>query len=433
MPQQEQEAEVVIIGGGIVGCSAAYYLAKRGVQVALIEKGDIAGEQSSRNWGWVHQQVRHPQIIPLAVMSTEIWAGLEQELGADLEWEQGGNFSLGFDDEDMADFESWCQPAHELGLETAMLTRDEVAGLVPAMSGPWVGAIHVPSDGQASPQLATAAFAAAAERHGARIHTRCAVERIELSAGAVAAVVTEQGRIRTGQVVCAAGAWSARVARPLGLKLPQQSVRSTVVRTAPTEPVTTATAWGDQVTFRQDRQGRFVLAGGGGAVYDLNLDMLRNLRQFLPMAWRNRRWLSIRAGGPLLRDLRTLVPGSPSRRHAWAHLRDIDPAPHRQGARRTIERFRELFPSLAQLPVEHVWAGNIDSTPDQAPALGPVDSLPGFMFATGFSGHGFAMGPGAGKVVSELLLDEGPSIDLRRYRFARFAENDLAPMKARRR
>jgi glycine/D-amino acid oxidase-like deaminating enzyme len=433
MQQLEQEAEVVIIGGGIVGCSAAYYLAKRGVQVTLIEKGDIAGEQSSRNWGWVHQQVRYPQLIPLAVMSTRIWAGLEDELGADLEWEQGGNFSLGFDDEDLADFETWREPARELGLETAMLTRNEVAALVPEMRGPWIGAIHVPSDGQASPQKATAAFAAAAERHGARIHTGCAVERVEVAGASVEGVITEEGRIRTSQVVCAAGAWSARLARPLGLRLPQQSVRSTVVRTAPTEAITKVTAWGDRVTFRQDREGRFIVAGGGGAIYDLDLDVLRNLRQFLPTAWRNRRWLSLRAGGPLFRDLRTLVPRSEARRHPWAHLRDIDPAPHRKGAQQAIGRFYELFPSLADLPVEQAWAGNIDSTPDQAPALGWVGSPAGFMFATGFSGHGFAMGPGAGKVVSELILDEGPSLDLHRYRFARFAENDLAPMKARRR
>jgi glycine/D-amino acid oxidase-like deaminating enzyme len=433
MRELEDQAEIVIIGGGIVGCAAAYYLAKRGAQVTLIEKGDIGAEQSTRNWGWVHQQVRHPQLIPLAVLSTELWAGLEQELEADLEWEQGGNLSLGFDDEDMADFETWREPARQRGLETAILTREQVAAMVPAMGGPWVGAIHVPSDGQASPQKTTAAFAAAAQRHGARIHTRCAVERIEVTGGAVEAVVTEQGRVRTSMVVCAAGAWSARVARPLGLRLPQQSVRSTVLRTAPTEAITKLTGWGDGVTFRQDREGRFIVAGGGGAVFDLNLDMLRNLRQFLPTAWRNRRWLSVRAGAPLLRDLRTLVPGSNARRHSWAHLRDIDPPPHRTGARRAIERFRELFPPLAKLPVEHVWAGNIDSTPDEAPALGWVGDVAGFMFATGFSGHGFAMGPGGGKVVSELILDEAPSIDLHEYRFARFAENDLAPMPARRR
>jgi glycine/D-amino acid oxidase-like deaminating enzyme len=429
----EPDAEVVIIGGGIIGCSAAYYLAKRGVDVTLIEKGDIAGEQSSRNWGWVHQQVRYPQLIPLAVMSRQIWAGLEGELEADVEWEQGGNLSLGFDAADMADFESWRNPAHELGLETAILTRSEVAALVPEMRGPWVGAIQVPSDGQGSPQKATAAFAAAAQRHGARIHTRCAVERLIVEDGSVRGVITEAGSIRTSQVVCAAGAWSARLARPLGLRLPQQSVRSTVVRTAPIEAITTLTAWGDGVTFRQDRQGRFVIAGGGGAIYDLNLDVLRNLRQFLPTAWRNRRWLSIRAGAPLLRDLRALIPRSDARSHPWSQLRDIDPAPHRKGAMRALGRFHELFPSLADVPVERIWAGNIDSTPDQAPALGWVGDPSGFMFATGFSGHGFAMGPGAGKIVSELILDEGPSLDLHQYRFARFAENDLAPVTARRR
>ncbi len=136
MRELENEAEIVIIGGGIVGCAAAYYLAKRGAQVTLIEKGDIGAEQSTRNWGWVHQQVRYPQLIPLAVLSTELWAGLEQELEADLEWEQGGNLSLGFDDEDMADFETWREPARQRGLETAILTREQVAEMAPAMGGP---------------------------------------------------------------------------------------------------------------------------------------------------------------------------------------------------------------------------------------------------------------------------------------------------------
>ena len=382
----------------------------------------------------MHQQVRYPQLIPLAVMSTRIWAGLEHELEADLEWEQGGNFSLGFDEADMADFESWRGPARELGLETAILTRNEVSALVPELGGPWIGAIHVPSDGQASPQRATAAFAAAAERHGARIHTRCAVEGVQVAGGAVEGVMTEEGLIRTSQVVCAAGAWSARLARPLGLGLPQQSVRSTVVRTVPTEPITNLTAWGDGVTFRQDRQGRFVVAGGGGAIYDLNLDVLRNLSQFLPTAWGNRRWLSIRAGGPLIRDLRALIPRSsaPETPMGTAPATSI----RRRTGRAPGARSAASTSSSRRSPV-CPWSrpGRATSTPRRTRLRRSAGSIApsGFMFATGFSGHGFAMGPGAGKIVSELILDEGPSLDLTRYRFARFAEHDLAPVTPRRR
>ena len=426
----EREAEVVIVGAGIVGCAAAYYLARRGAKVVVVEKGEIAHEQSSRNWGWIHQQTRYPHLIPLAAMSARIWDGVEEELGADLEWVRGGNLTLGFDDDQMAEFEQWRGPAREAGLETRMLTRDGVSELLPTMAGPWIGAIHVPSDGQASPQLATAAFARAAQAHGATIHERCSVEAIELHDGAVSGVATERGSIRSGRVVVAAGAWSARLCRPLGIRLPQRAVRLTVVRTTPTEPVTDVTAWGDRVTFRQDRQGRFILAGGGGADYDLNLDALRDLRQFVPNAWRNRRFLRLRVGRPLLRDLQTLVPGTRARRQPFAHLRDHEPPPNGKSAQLSLELFKKLFPSLQQLEIERAWAGNIDTTPDQGPVLGETGDLPGLTFATGFSGHGFAMGPGGGRIVSELILDEGTSLDLHKYRYARFAEHDLSPLPA---
>ena len=111
----EREADVVVVGGGIIGCASAYYAAKRGARVLLVDKGDLGFEQSTRNWGWVHQQVRHPHLVPLAVMSTELWAGLEKELAADLEWVQGGNLSLAFEGRDLEAFERYRDRAREAG------------------------------------------------------------------------------------------------------------------------------------------------------------------------------------------------------------------------------------------------------------------------------------------------------------------------------
>jgi glycine/D-amino acid oxidase-like deaminating enzyme len=423
------EADVVIIGGGIMGCSTAYYLAKRGIDVILVDKGAVGYEQSTRNWGWVHQQVRYPHLIPLAVESVKLWQSLSQELNADLEWVQGGNLSLGFDDEDTAAFERWGQEARSHGLETEILSHGQVAELLPGSQGRWNNALYVPSDGQANPDRVTDAFARAAADLGARIFTDCAALGIDTQGGAVHAVRTERGAIRTSRVVCAAGAWSARFLRTLGLGLPQSALRSSVVRTTPVEPLTDLTAWGDGFTFRQDRTGRLILASGATAIYDVTLDLLHDFRRFAPLAWSNRRWVRLRLGKPLLNDLAALIPGTGAKREFWQRRRRIDPAADSSSVRSSLAGLHAMFPGLADVGIETTWAGNIDTTPDQAPVLGPIPAAPeGFYLATGLSGHGFALGPGAGKLMSELLADDEPSVDPHAFRYARFAENDLAPM-----
>ncbi|HJN93313.1 MAG TPA: FAD-dependent oxidoreductase [Dehalococcoidia bacterium] len=423
------EAEVVIIGGGIIGSATAYYLAKRGVDVVLLDKGAIGYEQSTRNWGWVHQQVRYPHLIPLAVESVKLWQNLNDELDADLEWVQGGNLSLGFDDADTAAFEHWAQDARDRGLETEILSRGQVSEMLPGSQGRWTNGLHVPSDGQANPDRVTDAFARAATNLGAHILTDCAALGIDSQAGAVHAVRTERGPIRATSVVCAAGAWSARFLRTLGLSLPQSAVRSTVVRTAPIAPLTDLTAWGDGYTFRQDRAGRLILASGATAIYDVTLDLLHDLRRFAPLAWSNRRWVRLHVGKPLFNDLAALIPGSAAKREFWQRRRRIDPPAHPASVRSSLAGLRAMFPALADTAIDTTWAGNIDTTPDHAPVLGSIAEAPdGFYLATGLSGHGFALGPGSGKLMSELVTGDAPSVDPHPFRFTRFAENDLPPM-----
>lgn len=427
----------MIIGGGIIGCAIAYRLARRGMAVTLVDKGPIGYEQSTRNWGWVHQQVRYPHLIPLAVESVRMWERLADDLQADVGWVQGGNLSLGFDDDDLAEFEQWRQAARNAGLDTTVLTRTQVVDMLPGMArmqGSWTGALHVPTDGQADPSLVTDAFARAAERHGARVLTDCAVTAIDTAGGAVSGVLTERGPIRASLVICAAGAWSGRLTRPLGVRFPQRSVRSTVVRTTPTDPVTAVTGWADGFTFRQDRAGRFVLAGEAEAIHDVGLDLFRDMRWFMPLAWRNRHSLRMRVGRPLLRDLAALLPGSPARREFWQRRRRIDPPADARAVRETLDRFHRVFPGLAGVGIESAWAGNIDSTPDQAPVIGPVDGGPtGLLIATGFSGHGFALGPAAARLAADLVLGDEPLVDPHPFRHARFAERDVPAITAHRR
>jgi glycine/D-amino acid oxidase-like deaminating enzyme len=407
----ETEAEVVVIGGGIVGSATAYYLAKRNTRVVLVDKGDIADEQSSRAWGFVRQQGRDPAEMPLMVACNKLWQGLTEELGADIEWVQGGNLGIAATEERMEQYRGWRPVARDFGLDTRVLSRGEVQRMIPALEGPFVGGMYTPSDGHAEPRKATTAFARAAQERGATVFTHCAAEGIEVTAGKVSGVRTEQGLIRTSVVVCAAGAWSARVAKMVGLSLPQRVVRSTVAQTEPVPPITSSGVWAPGVAFRQRTDGTLYIAGGGLSDYYITLESFQHLRMF-----------RLHVGVDLLKDIARRAPWSPARHHPFAHTVGVEPPPNPQSVERSRRNLEALVPSLAGVRIRRAWAGLIDATPDAVPVLGPVDRPQGFIFATGFSGHGFAMGPIAGLLVSELILDGKPSIDLGAMDYARFHE-----------
>jgi glycine/D-amino acid oxidase-like deaminating enzyme len=185
-----RHADVVVVGGGIAGCAAAYYLARRGVRVTLVERGEIAGEQSGRNWGFVRQQGRDPFEVPFMVASNRIWRGLEQELGADIEWVQGGNLALAATPERVALFEEWLAIAVQAGLDTRLVSTREIQALLPGMAPEWLAGLYTASDGHAEPVKATQAFAQ--PRVGAHLHRPRRPCRVGGRGGRVSGVLTEQ-------------------------------------------------------------------------------------------------------------------------------------------------------------------------------------------------------------------------------------------------
>jgi glycine/D-amino acid oxidase-like deaminating enzyme len=424
-PVVRRDADVVVVGAGIVGCATAYYLARRGVRVAVVDRGAVPGEQSRKNWGFVRQQGRDPHEVPLMMEANRIWRGIEQELAADVEWVQGGNLALAADAERMGRFEAWLDVARQFGLETRLLRPRDLPSVVPGLGGRWAGGMHTPSDGHAEPDKATDAFARAAAAHGARLQLSCAVQRVTTRDGAVSAVVTERGEVRTSWVVCAAGAWSWRLARTLGLELPQRWVRGTVARTTAAPATTRCAVWGPGVAFRQRADGTFNIAAGGALDHDVTLDSLRQVRFFLPSYWKNKALFRFHVGRPLLRSLRAALPGSAARRHPLVWDRGIEPVPNAGKVRRSLTELQRVLPSLPHLGITRSWAGYIDATPDLVPVLGEAPAPRGLVFATGFSGHGFGMAPIAGRLVSELIVDGKTSLDISGFRFARFAEGAI--------
>ena len=170
--------DVAIIGGGIVGCSAAYFLVRAGLRVALFEKGRIAGEQSGRNWGWVRQQGRSPVELPLMMRSLQLWLELRDELG-DIGFRQGGSLYLADDETQLAELEAWLSVAREHGLDTRLLGAQQLASVLRTDARRWSGALHTASDARAEPSRAAPAIARAAQRRGALILGHCAGRGID--------------------------------------------------------------------------------------------------------------------------------------------------------------------------------------------------------------------------------------------------------------
>ncbi len=191
------QSDVVIIGGGIIGCAAAYYLSRRGAEVTLLEKGRLVGEQSSRAWGLVRQQNRDPAELPLMVAGNRLWRELSAELEAEIEWRREGMLSLAHTEEDLAHYEEREKLEQSHGVDSHMVTPAKVRELLPGFSGDVLGALHTPSDGTAEPEKVSTAFADAARRIGVKMYPYCAVEGLTTRNGRIASVITEKGEIRT--------------------------------------------------------------------------------------------------------------------------------------------------------------------------------------------------------------------------------------------
>lgn len=413
-----RDYDVVIVGAGIVGMSAAYFLSQRDVSVAVLDKGGVAFEQSSRNWGWIRQNGRNLRELPLAVASRRLWQQLSEELEDDIGWRSGGNLHLGYTQDELATFERWRTGALESGLSTEVLNREQVLNIVPGLEGDFLGGIFSPGDGQADPHRVVPTLARAAAARGVSIHDHCAVEGIQLRDGRVEGVLARDGLLRSERVVVAAGAWSSRLLWPLGVRVPQRKYRSTVLATTPTAPLTTATIWAGPVALRQALDGRWIVAGGG-AILDVDLDGVRSFAAFRTASSDSARRGAIRwrYGREIMRDVRYLMSGN----RFWENVSAEEPEPNYGAAYRAFEAFRALHDTFDQVGIHRIWAGNIDYTPDAVPVIDAPGVVPGLVVATGFSGHGFALGPIGGKLASELALEEAPSVDVRAFSADRFA------------
>ncbi|WP_422000949.1 NAD(P)/FAD-dependent oxidoreductase [Reyranella sp.] len=415
-------ADVVVIGAGMAGSTAAYALAKKGVSVALIDKGVVGGEQSSRNWGWCRQQHRDLRELPLAQKSLLLWDELAAELDGDTGFRRTGLLYVTTRPADLALWEAWTLKARDYQMHSRVLSAAEARAMTPGSTVDWIGGVHSPSDGRAEPGLAGPLIAEGARRRGATIHQNCAARGLDIEAGKVAGVVTERGRIRAGAVLVAGGAWTSMFCRHHGLRLPQAGVRSTSFFTRAAPAVVEGGLSMPDVTIRRRLDGGYSVGLSGRGLLELSPQGLLYARSFWPTFRKRRSLLSISVGRSFFEGPESLQRWSLDRVSPFEHVRTLDPPADPALVQMGLTRLAANYPALAGLEVEASWGGLIDSTPDGIPVISPVDPLPGLFLSTGYSGHGFGIGPAAGRLAADLISGDPPIVDPHPFRYSRMID-----------
>ena len=416
-----ERASVAVIGGGVAGVSAALYLAKSGIPVVLFEKGRIAGEQSSRNWGWIRKQGRDLAEMPLMIEAEQLWREIAAEVDEDIGFRQGGVTYLVQTEAEQDLRESWLAKVKDFGLDSRMLSASEASAML-GLNAPKAdikGALHTPSDCHAEPGLAVPAVARLAQRHGAQIFEGVAVRGLHREAGRVCGVVTERSLVRCDAVILAGGIWSRTLLENEGLTLPQLAILSSVMRTTAVSQVSTSTFGASGASIRPRADGGVTLARAGAAQFDLVPAAFQHLKAFLPILRSRWRIMRIRAGasffGPLGRTRWTMDQASP-----FEAVRVMDPTPDARLLKDVLGAAQKLYPHLAEARMAQSWGGMIDVMPDEVPVIGPVAGAPGLILATGLSGHGFGLGPGIGKMAVDLATGARPQSDPAAFSKTRF-------------
>ncbi|MBP7340116.1 FAD-binding oxidoreductase [Niveispirillum sp.] len=423
-------ADVVVIGGGIVGTASAYYLARRGLSVALLEKGHIACEQSSRTWGWCRQQNRDPREMPLSLLSMSLWDGLAGEIGQDLGFRRTGLVYATDDAAMLASWEAWGKTtAREFGVETYMLNGAQAAQRIPETRRKWLGGLHSVTDGKAEPAWAAPALAEGARALGATVHQNCAVRGLDITNGRVSGVHTEKGSIRANAVLCAAGAWASTFLARHGVVFPQASVRQTAIRTKPTRNVGDVIYCPDLAMTRR-LDGSYTLAISGRATLELTAQGMRFARGFLPQFLKRLKAVQIGVGESLFTGPESLSSWLGRDETMFERHRILDPAPNGRLVRTIMDNVRGTFPDLAGMEIDHAWGAYVDCTPDAVPVVSGIDTVGGLFLAAGCSGHGFGLGPGIGYLAAQLVTNEKPVIDPTHFNLSRLIDGSAIKVGA---
>ena len=375
-------AEVVIIGGGVMGASTAFHLAEAGVtDVLLLEKDSLACGSTSKSAGGVRAQFSDAVNIALGIRSLPAFEQFGVRPGGEIDLHQVGYLFLHTDETAWAVAQEAVALQNSLGIPTQLLTAAEAGALSKGVEvGDVIGATFHPRDGYCSPENVVQGYAAGARALGATVRTGVGVTGIETSGGEITGVVTDQGVVATSTVVCAAGAWSREVGRWVGVDLPIDPLRRQIIVTEPLNeellalyPMNTPMTIDAASTFYLHREGPGLLVGM--SYQDESLGFHDGFSED---------WLP---------DL--------------------------------LEAMERRAPALLDVGIAHRWAGYYEVTPDHNAVIGEATSVSRFLYAAGFSGHGFLQGPAVGEVMRDFYLGQTPVVDVSTMSADRFSAGDV--------
>lgn len=366
-------SDVLIIGGGVIGCATAYYLAQKGVSVTVLEKAQIGEGGSSRNGGGVRQSGRDPRELPLAMKAVKnLWPTLSEELGMDVEYYKKGNLRLAKTAGHIKILEGLTERAVAKGLDVRMIDAKEVRDICPYLSDEVIGASWCDTDGHANPMLTTLAYYKNARRLGVRFITGENVVEIRKIRGVARQVITADNVYEAPQIILAAGYESRAIANTIGIDIPMNRVLLEALVTEPQVKMFEQMLGTAEADFygHQSTHGSFVFGGTSG------MD---------------------------------------------AYTSDFDvPVNNSRTASCICRGIMNYFPILSETKIVRTWAGWIDECADHVPVISFVEEVPGLILACAFTGHGFGISPMVGTLLSEMVVDKEPSIDLSELRYNRF-------------
>ncbi|MRV71711.1 FAD-dependent oxidoreductase [Duganella sp. FT92W] len=376
-----QRADVVIVGGGIMGASSAFFLRKRGMSVILLERGLIGQQASGVNFGNTRRMGRSVEELPLSNRSREIWLKFRELFGDDAELLLNGHLRLGFKPEHEERMVRYARDADGFGLDMQMMSGKALRERFPYLGRDVTSGCYAPHDGHANPRLAAPAIGRAAVREGAQVFENTDIVSVEKE-GEEFRVTAADGRVfRAPVALITAGAWGDRISASFGepvpmiVKGPQMAVTEPVPYAIGPTIGAIADSFEQSVYFRQVARGNIVIGGGGHEPVDMV----------------NRR--------AYVNPLRTLMK--------------LAAAPR-------------VVPALANLSIIRVWSGIEGYMKDSHAAMGPSGRVRGLYYAFGFSGEGFQLGPGVGDVMAELIATGATSTPIGHMDIRRFAKAEVA-------
>ncbi len=361
--------DVVIVGGGIIGISLAYFLAKEGCDVCVVDRGVVGQESSGRCAGNIGQSHRPLPDLPIMTRAVRFWKKLSEESELDFQYRQHGNLRLAWNDKHAEELKAMVEKERANGLECRFLDRADTKSIVPYVTEAYAGSVYTPSDGSAEPYLSCVAVARAAKRAGAVIHEHREVTGIDAVDGKISGIQTANGPIAARVAVNAAGAWSPAVGAMLGVRIPAVVRRSQLVVTEQLprfmEPVVSTVFYG---YFRQTLSGNVLI-------------------------------------------------GYPA-----ASVKGYDRRVTYEALSVAAQRTATIVPRLRGVSVIRAFTGFTTWTPDLLPVVGPAKAVENLYVATAFCGLGFAIGPGIGEMMAELIIHGKTSAPIDAYRLDRFEQ-----------